>query len=113
MKLEVWGFHVDTLLVLITSDLYSLEDRTLSSAFETAGGHTACTSRLVQCCDQLWILDGATVPLILRPQENGYLVISSAMVLMNETVQNSEGRWPCLMDLVENGQIRRQQISIV
>lgn len=44
--LEVWGFHVDTLLVQIISNLDSPEQRVLFSTFETAGGHSACTSSL-------------------------------------------------------------------
>ncbi|KFY66496.1 hypothetical protein V496_02038 [Pseudogymnoascus sp. VKM F-4515 (FW-2607)] len=113
MILEVWGFHIDTLRVQIISNLDSLEDRTLYSAFETARGHTACTSSLVQCRDQLWILEGATVPLILRPQENGYLVISSALVMLNKIMDDSERPVLCLIDLVENGEVHRQQISLV
>jgi hypothetical protein len=111
--LEVWGFHVDTLLVQIISNLDSPEQRVLFSTFETAGGHSACTSSLVQCRDQLWILDGATVPLILRPQENGYLVISSALVILKDRMQGSEVPLLRVLDLVENGQIHRKQISIV
>lgn len=111
--LEVWGFHVDTLLVQIISNLDSPEERALFSTFETAGGHSACTSSLVQCRDQLWILDGATVPLILRPQENGYLVISSALVILKDRMQSSEGPLLRVIDLVEKDQIHRKQISIV
>lgn len=111
--LEVWGIYVGTLLLQDPSKLDSLEQYALFPSFTVTGGHLVCTSSLAQCRDQLWILDGASVPLILRPQEKDYLVISSALTIPNNTNQGSEGILQLMIDLVEEGQKHRKQISIV
>jgi hypothetical protein len=113
MILEVWGCQIDTLRFQIFSDLDSPEAGRLFSSFETVEGHSAFTSSLVQCFDQLWFLDGATVPMILRPQENDYIIISTAMVIWNDIGEDLESHFQQMTYLVEKGQIRRQHISIV
>lgn len=112
--LEVWGIQIDTLLSQIISNADSPEERALFSAFETAGGHSACTSSLVRCLDQVWYLEGATAPIILRRLGNSYTIISAAVLMLNDRMEGMvQSQQQQMADLVEKGRKHRKQISIV
>lgn len=72
IQLEVLGWCVDTLLVSVSHE-HPPNEGDLLSTFNTLVGYRVCTYLLARYHDQIWVLDGAPFPLILRRQEVGCL----------------------------------------
>ncbi|KAH7124215.1 heterokaryon incompatibility protein-domain-containing protein [Dactylonectria macrodidyma] len=113
--LEVWGIFIDALAVEIIDDWASPEERALFRSFQTWKGYTVLSTSLVECSDQLWILYGSLVPLILRqvPHEScDYRLISSAMTF-DPNAQRTMGMIHDMMKSVEMGRLKPKRISIL
>jgi hypothetical protein len=74
--LQVRGVFIDGLVTELISDLDSAAQRALFRSFKSSKGIMVLCSSLVQHGDELWVLDGCGVPLILRVQEGyGYSLV--------------------------------------
>ena len=80
VALEVCGVFLGELAVRQINNLSSPEQEKLFRSFRTPN-YVVCTSYQAECSDQLWFLRGASVPMILRREHHGYLLISSASTI--------------------------------
>jgi hypothetical protein len=105
LVIEVWGIHVDTIRSIIRNEPFG--------NFETPQGYGGNSLSSAERGDEIWILYGLRIPIILRPESNGYRIVSCALV-------NDSPGWDGLpivalgeiMELAETGQRTRKRISI-
>lgn len=110
--LEMSGVFLATLTDRATFDLKSLvspEERKIYVSFKAGDYITSCIAQS-QPSDQLWIVDGVSLPLILRRAAPGYVLVSYApaismtrMVVIGDIAD----------ELVERGELKTGRILIV
>ncbi|KAI5464955.1 heterokaryon incompatibility protein-domain-containing protein [Mariannaea sp. PMI_226] len=113
VALEVWGIFVDMLPVCFSFDfLDSPGGKPYGRSFQIEG-EVVSTGCQAQVYDQVWIVFGASMPLILRPASSGYILISCASLSSDSRHSRRWSTTAMAMELLEKGELKRQRISII
>lgn len=102
--LEVWGLCVGRIKSVRVSES--------SVIFKTYTGLEGRATLNAECLNEVWILRGLRMPMILRPYIDGYRLVSWAI---SENVRDGNGeiqQLALLMDLSNKGKIPRRRITL-
>jgi hypothetical protein len=113
--LEAWGICQGIQATKVVSDLDSPEQRDIFSSFETSNGLLVCCYSLVEHYDELWILYGSKVLMVLRVADDGHRSFSSAIVIFDKdrTSETSIFSIADIMEEVKKGKEQRRRISLI